>query len=158
MGVSAAKRVEPDVCFPSPHRHASGHRLTGQWAIPFITWEKPVEPAAAQSLDQRHPFGMNGRASQCGGSLPPRRVESPLQLWDGYSTREKAESTIHGKAVILPHRHKMALMFWKNGHVPADQPENSNGQGCRDEEICKLKAQAGRSEPQGAWNDTPEQM
>ena len=61
MGVPTTVRVEPDVCFPSPHRHASGHRLTGQWAIPFITWEKPVARlAAAQRLDQRHPFGMNG--------------------------------------------------------------------------------------------------
>ena len=61
MGVPAAMGMEPDICFPAPHRHASGHRLTGQWAIPFITWEKPVARlAAAQRLDQRHPFGMNG--------------------------------------------------------------------------------------------------
>ena len=54
MGVAATVRVEPDVCFPSPHRHASGHRLTGQWAIPFITWEKPVPRlAAAKGLEQR---------------------------------------------------------------------------------------------------------
>ena len=53
MGVAATVRVEPDVCFPSPHRHASGHRLTGQWAIPFITWEKPVPRlAAAKGLEQ----------------------------------------------------------------------------------------------------------
>ena len=53
MGVAATVRVEPDVCFPSPHRHASGHRLTGQWAIPFITREKPVARlAAAKGLEQ----------------------------------------------------------------------------------------------------------
>ena len=40
MGVPAAMGMEPDVCFLAPHRHASGHRLTGQWAIPFITWER----------------------------------------------------------------------------------------------------------------------
>ena len=58
MGVSAAVRVEPDVCFPSPHRHASGHRLTGQWAIPFITWEKPVARlAAAKGLEQLQRVG-----------------------------------------------------------------------------------------------------
>ena len=51
--MTATVRVEPDVCFPSPHRHASGHRLTGQWAIPFITWEKPVARlAAAKGLEQ----------------------------------------------------------------------------------------------------------
>ena len=61
IGVTATVRVEPDVCFPSPPRHASGHGLTGQWAIPFITWEKPVARlAAAQRLDQHHPFVMNG--------------------------------------------------------------------------------------------------
>ena len=47
MGVAATVRVEPDVCFPSPHRHASGHRLPGQWPISFITWEKPVLRLAA---------------------------------------------------------------------------------------------------------------
>jgi len=53
MGVTATVRVEPDVCLPAPHRHASGHRLTGQWAIPFITWEKPVPRlAAAKGLEQ----------------------------------------------------------------------------------------------------------
>ena len=61
MGVPTAMGMKPDVCFPAPHRHASGHGLTGQWPIPFITWEKPVARlAAAQRLDQRHPFGMNG--------------------------------------------------------------------------------------------------
>jgi hypothetical protein len=53
MGVQATVWVEPDVCLPSPHGHASGHRLTGQWAIPFITWEKPVPRlAAAKGLEQ----------------------------------------------------------------------------------------------------------
>ena len=58
MGVPAAMGMEPDVCFPSPHRHASGHRLTGQWAIPFITWEKPVPRlAAAKGLEQLQRVG-----------------------------------------------------------------------------------------------------
>ena len=53
MGVAATVRVEPDVCFPSPHRHASDHRLAGQWGISFITREKPVPRlAAAQGLEQ----------------------------------------------------------------------------------------------------------
>ena len=39
MGVSAMVRMEPEVCSPSPHRHANGQRLKGQWAIPFFTWE-----------------------------------------------------------------------------------------------------------------------
>jgi hypothetical protein len=36
MGVSATVRMKPEVCFPSPHRHANGQRLKGQWAIPFL--------------------------------------------------------------------------------------------------------------------------
>ena len=36
MGVSATVRMEPEVCFPSPHRHANGQRLKGQWAIPLF--------------------------------------------------------------------------------------------------------------------------
>ena len=27
MGVSATVRMEPEVCFPSPHRHANGQRV-----------------------------------------------------------------------------------------------------------------------------------
>ena len=58
MGVPATVRVEPDVCFPSPHRHASGHRLTGQWAIPFVTWKKPVAGlAATKGLEQLQRVG-----------------------------------------------------------------------------------------------------
>ena len=52
MGVAATVRVEPDVCIPSPHGHASGYRLMGQWAISFITWEKPVPGSAAKLLEQ----------------------------------------------------------------------------------------------------------
>gem|GEM_PF-6398329 len=47
MGMPATVLVEPDVCLPSPHRHASGHRLPGQWTIPFITWKKLVPRLAA---------------------------------------------------------------------------------------------------------------
>ena len=73
MGVSAAVRVEPDVCFLAPHRHASGHRLTGQWAIPFITWEKPVPRlAAAQRLKQRQRVG----ADADGAGLAPLAEEA----------------------------------------------------------------------------------
>ena len=58
MGVTATVRVEPDVCLPSPPGHASGHRLPGQWAIPFITWEKPVPRlAATQRLEQLQRLG-----------------------------------------------------------------------------------------------------
>ena len=53
MGVTATVRVEPDVCFPPPHRHASGHRLTRQWTISFITKEKLFPRlAAAKGLEQ----------------------------------------------------------------------------------------------------------
>ena len=58
MGVPATMGMEPDVCLPAPHRHASGHRLTGQWAIPFITWKEPVPRlAAAQRLEQLQRVG-----------------------------------------------------------------------------------------------------
>ena len=68
MGVAATVRVEPDVCLPSPHRHASGHRLTGQWAIPFITWEKPVPRlAAAQRLEQLQRVGADADGSGLAG-------------------------------------------------------------------------------------------
>ena len=61
MGVAATVRVEVHVGSLSPSGHASGHPLPGQWPIPFITWKEPVlRSAAAQRLDQRHPFGMNG--------------------------------------------------------------------------------------------------
>ena len=72
MGVPAAMGMEPDVCFPAPHRHASGHRLTGQWAIPFITWEKPVPRlASAQRLEQRKRVG----ADADGAGLAPLTQE-----------------------------------------------------------------------------------
>ena len=75
MGVAATVRVEPDVCFPSPHRHASGHRLTGQWAIPFITWEKPVAGlAAAKGLEQLQGVG----ADADGAGFAPLAEEANL--------------------------------------------------------------------------------
>ena len=60
----AAMGMEPDVCFLAPHRHASGHRLTGQWAIPFITWEKPVARlAAAKPLEQLQGVGADANGA-----------------------------------------------------------------------------------------------
>ena len=53
IGVAAAVRVEMHFGSFSPFGHASGHCLPGQWAIPFITWKKPVlRLAAAQRLEQ----------------------------------------------------------------------------------------------------------
>ena len=53
MGVAATVRVEVHFGSFSPSGHASGHSLPGQWAIPFITWKKPVfRLAAAQRLEQ----------------------------------------------------------------------------------------------------------
>ena len=72
MCVAASVRCEPDIYLPSPHRHASGHRLTGQWAIPFITWKKPVPRlAAAQRLEQRQRVG----ADADGAGLAPLTQE-----------------------------------------------------------------------------------
>ena len=73
IGVAATVRVEPDVCFPPPHRHASGHRLTGQWAIPFITWKKPVTRlAAAQRLEQRQRGGDDADGAGLGPNIAKR--------------------------------------------------------------------------------------
>ena len=71
--MAATVRVEPDVCLPSPHRHASGHRLMGQWAIPFITREKPVPRlAAAKGLKQLQRVA----ADADGAGLAPLAEES----------------------------------------------------------------------------------
>ena len=73
IGVPAAMGMEPDVCFLAPHRHASGHRLTDQWAIPFITWEKPVTRlAAAKGLKQLQGVG----ADADGSGLAPLAEEA----------------------------------------------------------------------------------
>ena len=58
MAMPQLMRVDVETCDSSPHRHASGHRLKGQWAIPFIAWKKPVTRlAAAQRLEQRQRVG-----------------------------------------------------------------------------------------------------
>ena len=71
MGLAATVRVEPDVCL-RPHIATSGHRLTGQWAISFITWEKPVPRlAVAQRLEQLQRVG----ADADGAGLTPLAEE-----------------------------------------------------------------------------------
>ena len=83
MGVAATVRVEPDVCLPSPHRHASGHRLTGQWAIPFITWEKPVARlAAAKGLEQRQRVGADTDGAGLAPLAQQANVAAPIQRLD----------------------------------------------------------------------------
>ena len=83
MGVSATVRVEPDVCFPSPHRHASGHRLTGQWPIPFITWEKPVARlAAAKRLEQPQGVGADADGAGLAAFTEEANVAALIQRLD----------------------------------------------------------------------------
>ena len=83
MGVAATVRVGPDVCFPSPHRNASGHRLTGQWAIPFITWEKPVPRlAAAQRLEQLQRVGADADGSGLAPLAQQANVAAFIQRFD----------------------------------------------------------------------------
>ena len=73
MCVAASVRCEPDIYLPSPHRHASGHRLTGQWAIPFITWKKPVTRlAAAQRLEQLQRGGDDADGAGLGPNIAKR--------------------------------------------------------------------------------------
>ena len=66
MGMAAGMGVELDVFLLFPHRHASGHRLTSQWTISFITKEKPFPRlAAAKGLEQLQHVG----ADACGPGL-----------------------------------------------------------------------------------------
>ena len=83
MGVPATVRVEPDVCFPAPHRHASGHRLTGQWAIPFITWEKPVPRlATAQRLEELQRVGADADGAGLAPLAQQANVAAFIQRFD----------------------------------------------------------------------------
>ena len=83
MGVAATVRVEPDVCFPSPHHHASGHSLTGQWAIPFITWEKPVPRlAAAKGLEQLQGVGTDADGAGFAPLAQQANVAAFIQQFD----------------------------------------------------------------------------
>ena len=83
MGVAATVRVEPDVCFPSPHRHASGHRLPGQWPIPFITWEKPVlRLAAAKGLEQLQRVGADADGAGLAALTEEANVAAFIQRFD----------------------------------------------------------------------------
>ena len=105
MGVAATVRVEPDVCFPPPHGHASGHRLTGQWAIPFITWKKPVTRlAAAQRLEQRQRVGADADGTGFAALTEKANVAAFIQRFDvlpaqaaqlGYTTPEQIRPTDH---------------------------------------------------------------
>ena len=83
MGVPAAMGMEPDVCFLAPHRHASGHRLTGQWAIPFITWEKPVARlAAAKGLEQLQRVGADADGAGFASLAQQPNVAALIQRLD----------------------------------------------------------------------------
>ena len=75
----AATVPGPDVCFPSLHRHASGHRLPGQWPISFITWEKPVlRLAAAKGLERSSVVVLHhsGHSRQGEGAVAASRQHS----------------------------------------------------------------------------------
>ena len=88
MGVPATVRVEPDVCFPAPHRHASSHRLTGQWAIPFITWEKPVPRlAAAQRLEELQRVGADADGAGLAALAQETDVAAFIQRFDVFPSQ-----------------------------------------------------------------------
>ena len=83
MGVTATVRMEPDVCLPPPHRHASGHGLTGQWAIPFITWEKPdTRLAAAEGLKQLQRVGADADSARLAPLAQEANVAALIQRLD----------------------------------------------------------------------------
>ncbi len=83
MGVAATVRVEPDVCFPPPYGHASGQRLPGQRAIPFITWEKPIPRlAAAQRLEQLQRRGADANGAGFAAFAEESNVAAIIQRLD----------------------------------------------------------------------------
>ena len=83
MGVTATVRVEPDVCFPSPHGHASGHGLAGQWPIPSFTWEKPVTRlAAAKGLEQLQRVGADADGAGLAPLAQQANVAAFIQRFD----------------------------------------------------------------------------
>ena len=103
--MSASVRKKPDVCLPFPHRHASGHRLTGQWAIPFNTWKKPVTRlAAAQRLEQRQRVGADADSAGLAPLAEEPNVAAFCQRLNvlpaqaaqlGYTAPEQIRSTDH---------------------------------------------------------------
>ena len=100
MGVAATVRVEPDVCLPSPHRHASGHRLTGQWPIPFITWEKPVPRlAAAKGLKQLQGVGADAISAGLAALTEEANVATLIQRLDLLPPQTAQHDTDYGKSL-----------------------------------------------------------
>ena len=83
MGVAATVRMDRDVCFPSPPGHASGHRLPGQWPIPFISWEKPVlRLAAAKGFEQLQRVGADTDGAGLAALAQQANVASLIQRFD----------------------------------------------------------------------------
>ena len=83
MGVTATVRVEVHVGCLSPSGHASGHRLTGQWAIPFITWEKPVPRlGAAKGLKQPQPVAADADGAELAPLAEESNVAAFIQRFD----------------------------------------------------------------------------
>ena len=81
--MTATVRVEPDVCLPSPHRHASGHGLPGQWAIPFVMWKKPViRLAAAKGLKQLQRVGADADGAGLAALAQEQDIAAFLQRFD----------------------------------------------------------------------------
>ena len=83
IGVAAAVRVEMHFGSFSPFGHASGHCLPGQWAIPFITWKKPVlRLAAAQRLEQRNRVGADANGAGFAALTEEANVAAFIQRLD----------------------------------------------------------------------------
>ena len=105
MGVAATVRVEVHFGSFSPSGHASGHRLTGQWAIPFITWKKPVTRlAAAQRLEQRQRVGADADGAGFAALTQQPNVAALIQRFDvlppqtaqlGYTAPEQIRPADH---------------------------------------------------------------
>jgi|TARA_B100000073_G_scaffold76124_1_gene57428 hypothetical protein len=122
MGVTGKRLLgaigmEPDVCFPAPHRHAGGHDLTGQWKIPFITWEKPVTRlAAAQRLIQRQRI----HADEDGAGLTPvteeANVAALIQRFDVLPPQTAQRRDPRAEEIAALHHHKVTAN--EGSHLP----------------------------------------
>ena len=117
MGVPAAMGMEPDVCFLAPHRHASGHRLTGQWAIPFITWEKPVAGlAAAKGLEQLQGVGADADGAGFAPLAEEANVAAFIQRFiaegQGYEEKKVVEAGDAAQQIIDSRRTGGGSMPW----------------------------------------------
>ena len=105
MSVTTTVRVKTDARFLPPHRHASGHRLPGQWAIPPIRRKQPVPRlAAAKGLEQLQRVGADADGAGLAPLAEKANVAALFQRFDvlppqttqlGYTAAEQIRPADH---------------------------------------------------------------